>query len=164
MQQWRRKQERVRVKGHLKDMTGRTNPRFLLVSRSIKRLLSRDLLMISREYAGPTSSQHKSLLLLMWMALKEKVLVLLSIAAIISLVLGLFQDFGTPQKSGEAPVNWVEGIAIMSTIIIIVSKLSIYQLTTGGIDCYFQVIVGSLNDWQKERQFKILNDKKKNMA
>ncbi|KAG6895384.1 hypothetical protein C0992_001571 [Termitomyces sp. T32_za158] len=83
----------------------------------------------------------KSLLYLMWLALKDKVLVLLSIAAVISLALGLFQDFGTPRPPGEAPVDWVEGVAIMVAIAIV-------------------VIVGSLNDWQKERQFKQLNDKK----
>ncbi|KAG6888833.1 hypothetical protein C0995_005708 [Termitomyces sp. Mi166 len=83
----------------------------------------------------------KSLLFLMWLALKDKVLVLLSIAAVISLALGLFQDFGTPRLPGEPPVDWVEGVAIMVAIAIV-------------------VIVGSLNDWQKERQFKQLNDKK----
>lgn len=83
----------------------------------------------------------KSLLALMWLALKDKVLVLLSIAAVISLALGLFQDFGTPRTPGEPPVDWVEGVAIMIAILIV-------------------VIVGSLNDWQKERQFKALNEKK----
>ncbi|KIJ66705.1 hypothetical protein HYDPIDRAFT_26133 [Hydnomerulius pinastri MD-312] len=83
----------------------------------------------------------KSLLSLMWLALKDKVLVLLSIAAVVSLALGLFQDFGTPLPPGEPPVDWVEGVAIMIAILIV-------------------VIVGSLNDWQKERQFKALNEKK----
>ncbi|KAF8754101.1 Sarcoplasmic/endoplasmic reticulum calcium ATPase 3 [Rhizoctonia solani] len=97
------------------------------------------------------SRKSKSLLLLMWLALKDKVLVLLSIAAVISLALGLYSDFGTPPElvvctSGEglceAPrVDWVEGVAIMIAILIV-------------------VIVGSLNDWQKERQFRKLNDKK----
>ncbi|KAL4062136.1 Ca-transporting ATPase [Scleroderma citrinum] len=85
--------------------------------------------------------QSKSLLGLMWLALKDKVLVLLSIAAVISLALGLFQDFGTPRTPGDPPVDWVEGVAIMIAILIV-------------------VIVGSLNDWQKERQFKALNEKK----
>lgn len=38
-------------------------------------------------------------------------------------------------------LDWVEGVAIMVAILIV-------------------VIVGSLNDWQKERQFRKLNDKK----
>jgi Ca2+-transporting ATPase len=83
----------------------------------------------------------KSLLQLMWMALQDKVLILLSIAAVISLALGLFQDFGTTREPGEPPVDWVEGVAIMIAIAIV-------------------VVVGSLNDWQKERQFRALNDKK----
>ncbi|KAF8896568.1 calcium-transporting ATPase [Infundibulicybe gibba] len=83
----------------------------------------------------------KTLLQLMWTALKDKVLILLSIAAVISLALGLFQDFGTPRTNDEPPVDWVEGVAIMVAIAIV-------------------VIVGSLNDWQKERQFQTLNDKK----
>lgn len=83
----------------------------------------------------------KSLLQLMWMALKDKVLVLLCVAAVISLALGLFQDFGTPRTSDEPPVDWVEGVAIMIAVAIV-------------------VIVGSVNDWQKERQFKVLNEKK----
>ncbi|TFY55009.1 hypothetical protein EVG20_g9475 [Dentipellis fragilis] len=87
------------------------------------------------------SRASKSLWLLMWMALKDKVLVLLSIAAVVSLALGLFQDFGTPRPAGEPPVDWVEGVAIIIAILIV-------------------VMVGSLNDWQKERQFKVLNEKK----
>ncbi|KAM5537221.1 hypothetical protein V8D89_009154 [Ganoderma adspersum] len=85
--------------------------------------------------------ETKSLLQLMWLALKDKVLVLLSIAAVVSLALGFFQDFGTPRPDGEPPVDWVEGVAIIVAIVIV-------------------VMVGSLNDWQKERQFQTLNEKK----
>ncbi|GJE94582.1 cation-translocating P-type ATPase [Phanerochaete sordida] len=87
------------------------------------------------------SRKTKSLLQLMWLALKDKVLVLLSIAAIVSLALGFFQDFGTPRPDDEPPVDWVEGVAIIVAILIV-------------------VMVGSLNDWQKERQFQVLNEKK----
>ncbi|KAF8150651.1 calcium-transporting ATPase [Crassisporium funariophilum] len=83
----------------------------------------------------------KSLLQLMWAAMKDKVLILLSIAAVISLALGFFQDFGPSHNPDEPPVDWVEGVAIMVAIAIV-------------------VIVGSLNDWQKERQFKALNERK----
>jgi Ca2+-transporting ATPase len=83
----------------------------------------------------------KTLLQLMWAALKDKVLILLSIAAVISLALGFFQDFGPSRNPDEPPVDWVEGVAIMVAIAIV-------------------VIVGSLNDWQKERQFKALNERK----
>ncbi|KAH9025496.1 calcium-translocating P-type ATPase [Lactarius pseudohatsudake] len=83
----------------------------------------------------------KSLLLLMWLALQDRVIVLLLIAAVVSLALGLFQDFGTPRPAWEPPVDWVEGVADIAAILIVVA-------------------VGSLNDWQKERQFQALNEKK----
>ncbi|KAG6837246.1 hypothetical protein H0H93_012641 [Arthromyces matolae] len=97
-----------------------------------------------RRVYGPNvlpTRPSKSLLYLMWLALKDKVLVLLSIAAVISLALGLFQDFGPSMPHDGPPVDWVEGVAIMVAVAIV-------------------VIVGSINDWQKERQFKQLNDKK----
>jgi Ca2+-transporting ATPase len=83
----------------------------------------------------------KSILELAWMAYNDKVLILLTIAAVISLALGLFQTFGQPHEGGGARVEWVEGVAIMVAIIIV-------------------VVVGALNDWQKERQFVKLNKKK----
>jgi Ca2+-transporting ATPase len=67
--------------------------------------------------------------------------IILSVAAVVAFALGLFQDFGTPRPAGEPPVDWVEGVAIMVAIVIVVS-------------------VGAVNDWQKERQFAVLNAKK----
>lgn len=83
----------------------------------------------------------KSLLQLMWITYNDKVLILLSIAAVVSLAIGLYQTLGVPHKPGETPVDWVEGVAIIAAIVIV-------------------VIVGSLNDFQKERQFAKLNKKK----
>jgi P-type Ca2+ transporter type 2C len=65
----------------------------------------------------------------------------LSIAAVVSLALGLFQDFSSARPQGQPPVDWVEGVAIIVAILIV-------------------VLVGSLNDWQKEKQFRALNEKK----
>ena len=84
--------------------------------------------------------KSKSFLRLAWMALQDKVLILLSIAAVVSLALGLYQTFGQTHEPG-ARVEWVEGVAIIVAIAIV-------------------VIVGALNDWQKERQFVKLNKKK----
>lgn len=67
-------------------------------------------------------------------------LILLTIAAVISLALGLFQTFGTAHEPGEPRVEWVEGVAIIVAIVIV-------------------VLVGTLNDWQMERQFNKLNEK-----
>ncbi|KAJ4419548.1 plasma membrane calcium [Neurospora sp. IMI 360204] len=83
----------------------------------------------------------KSLLALMWITYNDKVLILLSIAAVVSLAIGLYQTFGQAHKPGEAKVEWVEGVAIIVAIVIV-------------------VMVGSLNDFQKERQFAKLNKKK----
>ena len=82
----------------------------------------------------------KSIFQLAWMAYNDKVLILLTVAAVVSLALGIYQSV-TPQPNGEAPVEWVEGVAIMVAIIIV-------------------VVVGAANDWQKERQFVKLNKKK----
>lgn len=92
--------------------------------------------------------ESKSLWRFMWIALMDKVLLLLSGAAAISLALGLYQTFGvtkTPEqieKEGDAKVEWVEGVAIMVAVIIV-------------------VVVGGANDYQKERQFVKLNKKVK---
>jgi P-type Ca2+ transporter type 2C len=86
------------------------------------------------------SRKPKSFLQLCWIALQDHVLILLSIAAVISLALGLYQTFGSTHHEG-AKVEWVEGVAIIVAISIV-------------------VIVGAANDWQKERQFQKLNEKK----
>ncbi|RDW88156.1 calcium-transporting ATPase-1 [Coleophoma cylindrospora] len=79
---------------------------------------------------------------LMWIAYKDKVLLLLTAAAMISLALGLYETLGVDHPPGSPPpVDWVEGVAICVAIIIV-------------------VLVGSLNDWQKERAFVRLNAKK----
>ena len=80
------------------------------------------------------------------MALKDKVLILLSIVAVVSLAIGLYETFGQPteyDEKGQAKpkVEWVEGVAIIVAIAIV-------------------SIVGAGNDWQKERQFVKLNRKK----
>ena len=72
---------------------------------------------------------------------------MLSAAAVISLALGLFQDFGTPPEQVTCPdgsegctlprVDWVEGVAIMIAIVIVSllflqPSISAYRLTLGG--------------------------------
>jgi Ca2+-transporting ATPase len=81
----------------------------------------------------------KNILQLAWIALQDKILILLSIAAVVSLALGLYQTFGSTEPG--AKVEWVEGVAIIVAIFIV-------------------VMVGAVNDWQKERQFMKLNKKK----
>ncbi|KAF1919833.1 hypothetical protein BDU57DRAFT_154267 [Ampelomyces quisqualis] len=83
----------------------------------------------------------KNIFQLAWIAYNDKVLLLLTAAAVISLALGLYQTFGVEHKPGEPKVEWIEGVAIIVAIAIV-------------------VVVGAANDWQKERQFVKLNRKK----
>ncbi|CAG8652692.1 34365_t:CDS:2 [Gigaspora margarita] len=83
-------------------------------------------------------AKSKSILEFMWLAMQEKVLILLTIAAFISLGLGLYEDFS---ENAPLKVRWIEGVAIIFAILIV-------------------VLVGSVNDWQKEKQFRSLNAKK----
>ncbi|KAI8878784.1 PMCA-type calcium-translocating P-type ATPase [Backusella circina FSU 941] len=87
----------------------------------------------------------KNIFQLMWMAFKDKTLILLAIAAVVSLAVGLYDDIAQPEYDANgnkmAGVKWVEGVAIIVAIVIV-------------------VLVGSVNDFQKERQFQKLNAKK----
>lgn len=74
---------------------------------------------------------------------------LLSVAAVIALALGIYQSVGREPETYESPecpnntceiqsLEWVEGVAIIVAILIV-------------------VMVGALNDYQKELQFRKLN-------
>jgi magnesium-transporting ATPase (P-type) len=65
-------------------------------------------------------------------ALEDPTLVMLCISAAVSLVLGIAENPAT---------GWIEGTAILSAVVIV-------------------VMVASLNDYQKEKQFRKLNEKK----
>lgn len=79
---------------------------------------------------------------LAWIAYNDKVLILLSVAAVVSLALGIYQTINpAPSEEHEAKVQWVEGVAIMVAIFVV-------------------TFVGALNDYQKELQFIKLNKKK----
>ena len=77
-----------------------------------------------------------SIWILLWRNYNDRILILLTIAAVVSLALGLYETF-----SGGSEVDWVEGVAICVAIIIV-------------------TVVGALNDFQKERQFVKLNRRK----
>jgi Ca2+-transporting ATPase len=89
------------------------------------------------------AKKSKSFLQLMWEAYyKESVLILLTVAAVISLALGLYETFGVDHGPNAPPsVDWIEGCAICVSIAVV-------------------VLVGAINDWQKERAFVKLNAKK----
>nr|OQO28236.1 hypothetical protein B0A51_05386 [Rachicladosporium sp. CCFEE 5018] len=85
--------------------------------------------------------KSKTIFELAWIAYNDKILILLTIAAIIALALGIYQAVGQPHPPGEPSVEWVEGVAIMVAVFVV-------------------VVVGAVNDFQKERQFVKLNKKK----
>jgi len=83
----------------------------------------------------------KTFLQLVWIAFNDKVLIILSIAAVVSLAVGLYQTLGI--KHDGPSLEWIEGVAIMVAIVIV-------------------VLVGATNDWNKEKAFAKLNKKREN--
>ncbi|CEP17534.1 hypothetical protein [Parasitella parasitica] len=94
-------------------------------------------------------TSSKSIFALMWIAFQDKTLILLAIAAVVSLGVGLYEDIAVPEFDtfgNRIPgVKWVEGVAIIVAILLV-------------------VLVGSVNDYQKEKQFRKLNAKKEDRA
>ena len=79
---------------------------------------------------------------LFWNAYNDRILIILTAAAIISLALGVYEAVGQ-QRSPEEPqsLDWVEGLAIEIAVVIV-------------------VLVTGLNDYRREKQFVALNAKK----
>ena len=83
----------------------------------------------------------KSFWSLVWAAYNDKMILLLSVAAVVSLALGIYESVDAAKAGNSDPgkkVAWVEGVAIIIAILIVVSA-------------------GALNDWKKEKQFDKLN-------
>ncbi|KAK7219578.1 hypothetical protein V2G26_007581 [Clonostachys chloroleuca] len=79
---------------------------------------------------------------LMWVAFNEAVLFLLTGAGVISLALGLYETFGVAHDDDPSgKIKWVEGVAILAAVVIV-------------------VVVGSHNDYQKQKAFVKLNTRK----
>ncbi|KAI1049704.1 hypothetical protein LB506_001989 [Fusarium annulatum] len=88
------------------------------------------------------AKKPKSIWRLAWITFQEAVLIMLTVAGTISLALGLYETFGVSHQPGDpTPVDWVEGVAILGAVVIV-------------------VVVASHNDWQKEKAFVKLNTKK----
>uniref|UniRef100_A0A5F9DJ38 Cation-transporting P-type ATPase N-terminal domain-containing protein n=1 Tax=Oryctolagus cuniculus TaxID=9986 RepID=A0A5F9DJ38_RABIT len=93
----------------------------------------------------------KTFLELVWEALQDVTLIILEIAAIISLVLSFYRPPGGENErechprpgrgpGGEAEAGWIEGAAILFSVIIV-------------------VLVTAFNDWSKEKQFRGLQSR-----
>jgi len=79
---------------------------------------------------------------LFYNAWNDQILIILTFAAAISLALGVYEAVGQNPDPGDGPsVDWVEGLAIMIAVILVV-------LVTGA------------NDYRREKQFVVLNSKK----
>ncbi|KAL8647915.1 MAG: hypothetical protein Q9226_006230 [Calogaya cf. arnoldii] len=76
---------------------------------------------------------------LSWNAYNDRVLIILTIAAVVSLALGMYEAVGQPHDPSEGqPVDWVEGLTIEVAVVIV-------------------VLVTGLNDYRREKQFLKLN-------
>uniref|UniRef100_A0A8C6TSE8 Calcium-transporting ATPase n=1 Tax=Neogobius melanostomus TaxID=47308 RepID=A0A8C6TSE8_9GOBI len=93
----------------------------------------------------------KTFLELVWEALQDVTLIILEIAAIISLGLSFYQPPGKDTEScgnvaassedeGEAEAGWIEGAAILLSVVCV-------------------VLVTAFNDWSKEKQFRGLQSR-----
>ncbi|XP_023613700.1 plasma membrane calcium-transporting ATPase 4-like [Myotis lucifugus] len=96
------------------------------------------------------AKKAKTFLELVWEALQDVTLIILEIAAIISLVLSFYRPHGeeneqcglpinSPEDEGESEAGWIEGAAILFSVIIV-------------------VLVTAFNDWSKEKQFRGLQN------
>uniref|UniRef100_A0A1A7XME8 Calcium-transporting ATPase n=2 Tax=Iconisemion striatum TaxID=60296 RepID=A0A1A7XME8_9TELE len=95
--------------------------------------------------------KSKTFLQLVWEALQDVTLIILEIAAIISLCLSFYhppggnaeacgQASGGVEDEGESQAGWIEGAAILFSVIIV-------------------VLVTAFNDWSKEKQFRGLQSR-----
>ncbi|XP_077013585.1 plasma membrane calcium-transporting ATPase 4 isoform X4 [Tamandua tetradactyla] len=94
--------------------------------------------------------RSKTFLELVWEALQDVTLIILEIAAIISLVLSFYRPPGgdheqcgqvaSSEDEEEAETGWIEGAAILFSVIIV-------------------VLVTAFNDWSKEKQFRGLQSR-----
>ena len=90
----------------------------------------------------------KTFLQLVWEALQDITLIILEIAAIVSLALSLYKPPADPSETSEDGFveeeadehGWIEGSAILIAVIIV-------------------VFVTAFNDWSKEKQFRGLQDR-----
>ncbi|OQR83561.1 P-type ATPase (P-ATPase) Superfamily, partial [Achlya hypogyna] len=94
-----------------------------------------------RNYIEP--EKPSTIFELMWQAFQDLTIIVLSVAGVISLILGLALPHESSSGSGsgdkeESNTAWIEGTSILFAVVIV-------------------VFVTALNDYQKEKQFRALN-------
>lgn len=77
-----------------------------------------------------------TILKLMWLAYKDRTLILLTFAAVVSLLVGIYQELVMKEQ------GWIEGVAIICAICVV-------------------VLANAANDYQREKQFRMLSSKLK---
>ncbi|KAF7543876.1 hypothetical protein G7Z17_g10389 [Cylindrodendrum hubeiense] len=83
--------------------------------------------------------KQKSFFMLMWIAFNDKLIILLTISATISLAIGIYQTVDPSVDSSR--IEWVDGVTVVAAIAII-------------------VLASAAADWQKNQKFKKLNERK----
>ncbi|EPB80104.1 calcium-translocating P-type ATPase, PMCA-type [Ancylostoma ceylanicum] len=106
-----------------------------------KALLSQRQHVFGKNEIPPAPS--KSFFRLAWEALQDITLVILLVAALVSLGLSFYkppEGAGAGHDESEKEAGWIEGVAILVAVIVV-------------------VLVTALNDWSKEKQFRGLQSK-----
>ncbi|KAI9498260.1 PMCA-type calcium-translocating P-type ATPase [Zychaea mexicana] len=83
----------------------------------------------------------KTIFSLIWAAYNDQTLIMLSIASLVSLAVGTWEDNSINHPADEPKVGWVDGVAIIVAVAVV-------------------VITNAINDYEKEKQFRKLNAKK----
>ncbi|KAI8329126.1 hypothetical protein BC941DRAFT_443499 [Chlamydoabsidia padenii] len=86
-------------------------------------------------------ASSKTFLELLWAAYNDKTLIMLTVASIVSLAIGIWEDWSPSHNPDEPRVGWVEGTAILLAVLAV-------------------ILTNAINDYEKEKQFKKLNSKK----
>ncbi|RDA91875.1 hypothetical protein CP533_0362 [Ophiocordyceps camponoti-saundersi (nom. inval.)] len=83
--------------------------------------------------------RHKSFLKLLWVAFNDKLLILLTITASISVAIGIYRSLSA--EVGNSSIEWVDGTTVVVAIIVI-------------------ILASAFNDWQQNQKFEKLNERK----
>ncbi|KAM0270633.1 hypothetical protein ACHAQH_009364 [Verticillium albo-atrum] len=83
--------------------------------------------------------KQKSFLRLAWIAFNDKLIFLLTISAVISLALGIYESVDAEDAGGK--IQWVDGVTVVVAILVI-------------------VFASAATDWQKNQKFAKLNERK----
>ncbi|ORY43694.1 calcium ATPase [Rhizoclosmatium globosum] len=85
----------------------------------------------------------KTIFYYMFQAWSDKIMILLTVVSFISLGIGIWEDVKTENPAER--IHWVEGFSVMTAVIVV-------------------VLATSINDLQKDKQFRMLNSKKEDRS